>query len=194
MQVRSDAILDLTPLLAHGAYSAPEAQGEGLLEPSAELLEADGLRVAGPLEWNVSVFSSGGEGEFVLEGSVKGVTVAECRRCLTDVETEVEAAFVYPMLYKPSDKPPHLDEVSAEDDDDTLIFGQPEIDLAAFITEMLAIEQPVTVLCKEACLGLNEDGVNLNEHPELARKEDREQPRRRSPFEALRDVDLNQKG
>jgi len=70
------------------------------------------------------------------------------------------------------------------------VFGAPEVDFAAFLTQMIAIEQPLTVLCKPDCLGLNEEGVNLNEHPELV-PEAVEDETPESPFAALRDIDLN---
>lgn len=186
----SDAILNLSPLLSSALGSPTEVSAQGLLSPSSELLEADGLRLAAPIEWTINVMSAGDDNDFVLEGSVKGMTVAECRRCLTDVETLVEASFVYPMSYSPSDKPLYLDEWGENEDEDTIVFGEPEVDFAVFLTEMLAIAQPITVLCDESCRGLNLEGVNLNEHPELAPDGNAERPARKSPFEALRDVDL----
>src|SRR5690554_5893219 len=192
MQSRSDATLNLSSLLTHDPSAPLEVHGEGLLEPAHELLDNDGLRLAGPLEWDLTVINTGGDDDFILEGSVKGVTVNECRRCLTDVETEIGTSFMYNMEYRPSDRPLQLDESDEEGKEDVLVFGSPEVDFAWFLTELLAIEQPITVLCKEACLGLNEEGVNLNEHPELApEKPADEESTPRSPCEALRDIDLN---
>lgn len=165
-------------------------RGEGLLRPAKALLDADGLQLAGPLKWRLSVVNAGGDDDFVLEGSVSGPTLAECRRCLTDVRTEVSTSFVYPMKYRPSDKPLLLDEFDEDGKDDVLVFGAPEVDFAAFLTQLLAIEQPITVVCKETCLGLNDQGVNLNDHPELVPATSDTQPRPESPFRALRDIDL----
>ncbi|MFA5551861.1 MAG: DUF177 domain-containing protein [Trueperaceae bacterium] len=191
MLSRSDATLNLSALLTNAPGAPLEVQGSGLLEPAHELLDADGLRLAGPLQWRLMVVNTGGDDDFVLEGSVKGTTVTECRRCLTDVETEVRTSFVYPMQYRPSERPLELDEVGEEGEEDLLVFGAPEVDFASFLTQMLAIEQPITALCKATCLGLNEEGVNLNEHPELAPKAPAEEPKPKSPFEALKDMDLN---
>ncbi len=189
MQSRSDATLNLASLLTHGPGAPLEVHGEGLLAPPDELLDADGLRPRGPLEWELTVINTGGDDDFVLEGSVHGTVIHECRRCLIDVDTEVDASFVYPMKYRPSERPLLLDEFD-DDEDDVLVFGSPEVDFAAFLTQMLAIEQPITVLCMQECRGLNEEGVNLNDHPELAdRAEPEEHPE--SPFAALRDIDLN---
>ena len=47
---RPDAILNLSSLLAN-TPDVYEVEGEGLLMPKDELLEADGLRLAEPLSW-----------------------------------------------------------------------------------------------------------------------------------------------
>lgn len=192
MQSSGHATLNLSSLLVHIVGGTPEVSGRGLLEPASELLEADGIRLKGPIEWRLTVMNAGGDDDFVLEGAAEATAVLECRRCLTDVETKVRTTFVYPMAYRPSDLPLLLDEDGEEGDDELLIFGAPEVDFSAFLTELVAIELPITVVCRPDCLGLNEDGVNLNEHPELAPK--REQPvaeGRTSPFAALKDVDIS---
>lgn len=191
MLSRSDATLNLSALLTNAPGAPLDVRGEGLLEPAHDLLDSDGLRLAGPLQWRLSVVNAGGDDDFVLEGSVKGTTVTECRRCLTDVETETRASFVYPMQYRPSDRPLQLDEFDEEGKEDVLVFGAPEVDFASFLTQLVAIEQPIAALCKDTCLGLNEEGVNLNNHPELADEAKPEEPAAASPFEALRDIDLN---
>lgn len=190
MLSRSDATLNLSSLLTHGPGAPLDVQGEGLLEPDHELLDLDGLRLKGPLKWRLMAVNTGGDDDFVLEGSVSGTTLLECRRCLTDVDTEVKTSFVYPMKYSPSDLPLELDQFDEEGKEDVLVFGSPQVDFAPFLTQMLAIEQPITALCSEACLGLNEEGVNLNEHPELAPTVKREEFKPESPFEALKDIDL----
>src|SRR5690606_13331474 len=140
---------------------------EGLLEPAQELLEADGLRLAGPIAWHVHVVNAGGDDDFVADGRMSASAVLECRRCLTDVAVHVEAEFVYPMAYRPSDLPLRLEELE-DDDEELLVFGRPDVDFAPLLTELIAMELPLTALCREDCRGLSLDGVNLNEHPELA--------------------------
>ncbi len=191
MQSSGSATLNLAPLLQQAPGAPLDVRGEGLLEPAEALLEADGMRLRGPLEWRLTAINAGGDDDFVLEGSVKGTVVMECRRCLEDVDTEVRASFVYPMEYRPSDLPLLLDEEGDEGDDELLVFGSTTVDFSAFLTELLAIEVPITVLCRPDCLGLNENGVNLNEHPELARERDTEVVEEGvSPFAALKDLDL----
>lgn len=167
MQAGRDAILNLSSLLHHSPGSELEVEAEGLLEPTEDLLQADGLSLAEPLEWNVRVFNAGGDDDFIVDGSVSGVAVLDCRRCLTRVEVDVETEFVYPMLYRPSELPMTLDELD-DAEEERLVFGNPQVDFAPLLTQLFAIEVPLTAVCKPDCLGLDEDGVNLNEHPERA--------------------------
>ena len=162
--------------------------GTGLLEPEPELLEADGLVLDRPLEWEVTVRNTGGDDDFIVDGRVSGGAVQECRRCLTEVVTEARATFVMPMLYLASEESLRLDEVS-DDNEERLVFGRPEVDFAPLLAQLFAIELPLTALCREDCKGLSLDGVNLNEHPELE-EEDRARRDAASPFEALKDIDL----
>lgn len=191
MQAGRDAILNLSSLLHHSPGSDLEVEAEGLLVPTEDLLQADGLSLAEPLEWNVRVFNAGGDDDFIVDGAVSGVAVLECRRCLTTVEVDVETEFIYPMLYRPSDLPMVLDELD-DDEEERLVFGNPQVDFAPLITQLFAIEVPLTALCKPDCLGLDEDGVNLNEHPEYSPKRTVSSPP--SPFadleEVLKDIDI----
>lgn len=188
MVSRRDALLNLAPLLNRAPGSADEVVGTGLLEPEPELLEADGLVLDRPLEWEVTVRNTGGDDDFIVDGRVSGGAVQECRRCLTEVVTEARATFVMPMLYLASEESLRLDEVS-DDNEERLVFGRPEVDFAPLLAQLFAIELPLTALCREDCKGLSLDGVNLNEHPELE-EEDRARRDAASPFEALKDIDL----
>ncbi|HKI58731.1 MAG TPA: DUF177 domain-containing protein [Trueperaceae bacterium] len=189
MVSRRDALLNLAPLLNRAPGSPDEVTGEGLLEPEARLLEADGLTLEGPLGWEVTVRNAGGDDDFIVQGSVSGIAVLECRRCLTSVPTEARADFFLPMEYRAREAHLRLDEVT-EDDEELLLFGHPEVDFAGLLAQLFAIELPITVVCREGCKGLSLDGVNLNEHPELE-EADREQRASESPFEALKDLDLS---
>ena len=184
---RQDAILNLASLLKQDLDAGSEVEGEGLLMPEGALLEADGLQLAEPLEWHLSVRSMGGDDDYLLMGDVSGTAVQECRRCLTDVATTLHTDLIYPMEYKVGSGNLTLKE--GEDEEDTLIFGKPEVDFAPLLTQIFAIDLPLTVLCKEDCKGLSLDGVNLNDHPEHETVVQDEQPQ--SPFAVLKDLDLN---
>ena len=144
--------------------------------PLAEELAEDGLRLATPLTWHVTVQSTGGDDDYFVDGSVHGSVVMECRRCLEDVEVPVQADFVYELLYHAGkvealtllESP--LDGGGIDEDvalaEDHLVFGRPVVDFAPLLRQVFAIEQPLTVVCDEACRGLSIDGVNLNEHPD----------------------------
>src|SRR5690606_31828235 len=126
MQSRSDATLNLSSLLTNDPSAPLDVHGEGLLEPAHELLDNDGLRLEGPHDLGLSVVNTRGDDAFILEGYIKGVIVNECRRCLTDVETEVGASFVYSMQYRPSVRPLVLEEIEKEGKEHVMVFGSPE--------------------------------------------------------------------
>jgi uncharacterized protein len=189
MLSRQDATLNLARLLRHDLDAGDVVEEKGLLEPGRELLEHGGLALKGPLSWQLMVSRVAGEDTFLLNGTVAGTALQECRRCLSEVATELHAEFLFTLRYRPSGQLRELLIVEEEDsDEDSLIFGRPEVDFAALLTQLFAIELPLTVLCKEGCLGLSLDGINLNEHPEAARYEQR--AGRPSPFAALGDIEL----
>lgn len=188
MVSRSDATLNLASLIKNAPGSPDSVRSEGLLTPDQAILDADGLVLDGPLRWEVEVSNTGGEDDFILEGEVSGAAIMECRRCLSDARVEADARFLMTMAYDPAESELRLDE-GGEDDDEHLVFGQPDVDLAPLLAQLFAIELPLTALCREDCKGLSLDGVNLNDHPELAETDEVEHAAP-SPFEVLKDVDL----
>lgn len=188
MSVQQDATLNLATLLKLDPESGDETSGEGELMPSEALLEADGLRVASPLHWQLTVRGTG-DGDYLLTGSVSGQVLQECRRCLTEVETKVRSRLIYPLTYRPKKGSEPLKLLENDDEDDVLVFSQPEVDFAPLLAQVFAIESPLTVLCKEDCRGLSLDGVNLNDHPEHAAPGS-SQGSTPSPFESLKDIEL----
>jgi uncharacterized protein len=186
MSVSSDATLNLSQLLHHDATDY-EVSGEGLLLPEEALLESGGLRLAGPLEWQLTVRSTGGDDDFILDGRVAGTALMECRRCLEDVPVSVESDLIYPMVYRPGSGELTLVE-NGEDEEELLSFGRPDVDFAPLLTQVFAIDLPLTALCREDCRGLAADGVNLNEHPEHGGAP--ATPDAASPFAALKKLEL----
>lgn len=190
MLARPEAQLNLSAILRQSPGSDDEVAEEGLLEAPAALLEADGLTLQGPLSYELSVRRTGGDDDdFFLEGHAEGVALLECRRCLTEVATPVSCGFFYPMRFVPSHDGP-LELAEDEDvDDDLLIFGDSVVDFSALLLQLVAIELPLTALCREDCKGLSIDGVNLNEHPDHVAPE-APKAEVESPFKALESLDL----
>jgi uncharacterized protein len=186
VEVRDTATLNLAKILLQNGRD-DEITDEGLLMPTDALLETDGLRLATPIHWSLIVRSTGGDDNYLLEGHATTSIVMECRRCLTGVETEIATEFYYPMVYRPGPAELKLLETN-DDDDETLTFGKPQVDFAALITQLMAIELPLTVLCKDDCKGLSPDGINLNEHPEATPVQ--EEIVNESPFAALKNIKL----
>ncbi len=191
MVARRDALFNLASLLRRSSASEDEVSEAGLLQPDDDILVASDTRLAGPLSWSATVQRTGGDdNDFLAHGEVSGQALLECRRCLTDVVVDVEAEFFYPMAYRPSDDPALR--LGEEDGDDLLVFGQPVVDFAPLLSQVFAIDVPLTALCREDCKGLSLDGVNLNEHPEAAQTAAVTEPDKdgSSPFAALKDLDL----
>ena len=96
--------------------------------------------------------------EWVSEGVLATGTVtapwtAACRRCLTDVDGEVEASFQ--ELFEPH----------ARDGESYPLHGD-RIDLGPLAREVLLLDLPLAPLCLEACQGLCPTcGVDLNAGP-----------------------------
>ena len=192
MVVRPEAQLNLTSILRQAPGSDDEVFEEGLLDPPAALLEADGLRLAAPLTWSLTARRTGGDDEdFLLDGEVGGEVVLECRRCLHDVAVPVRSDLFFLMRHKPNQSEPLLVVEDDEVDDDVLVFGQPVVDFAPLLLQFLAIDVPLTALCREDCKGLSIDGIDLNEHPDhVPAGEPPVEPD--SPFAPLKDLDLQE--
>ncbi len=206
MVSRSDAIVNLSSLLRHAPGAPSEVTEEGLLLPTEEQQAEDGVRLAGPIAWQVNVQSTGGDDDYFVDGELSGTAIMECRRCLENVETEIETNFVYEMIYQPGKATAltlleaplaaeaNIDEHSGDDTEDRLVFGRPEVDFAPLLRQLFAIELPLTVLCNEDCRGLSVDGVNLNEHPDHVAPQpvaaSIQDDVTQSPFAALADLDV----
>lgn len=189
MVARQEALLNVTRLLSHATDAASEVSAEGLLAPTEADLQAGGLRLQGPLQWRVTVRNTGGDDDFIAEGEVEGMALMECRRCLTDVATPVHAEFLYPMVYEPGQEA-GLELLEAQGgEEDRLSFNDPDVNFATLLTQVFAIDLPLTVLCRAACRGLSVDGVDLNEHPE--HRPPQADAEETSPFAVLKDLDVD---
>lgn len=181
------ADLNLSSLLSHAPGADVEVMAEGSLLPDAELLADFGVDLLEPLAWEITVRSTGGDDDYIVEGQVEGVAEIECRRCLTSTPAEAMGSFVLQMAYDPSQED-DLTLLETEDEDDLLVFSQPTVDFAPFLVQLFALELPLTVLCKESCKGLSLDGVNLNDFPD--HQAPGPEAEEASPFAVLKDLDL----
>lgn len=182
------ATLNLAQLLRNSADTPDEVTGNGQLATEIGQLKDLGLQVEGPLIWELVVRNIGGDDDFLVDGNVKGTALLDCRRCLQKVPANIASDFFYPMNYVPGTTHLTLAELGdGKEDEDLLIFGQPEVDFGPMLIQLFAIELPLTALCRENCKGLSLDGINLNDHPEMV--EDSKSSKS-SVFAVLKDLDL----
>lgn len=144
--------LDLNRLDREGS-----ARVEGDVAADDPLWEGSGLAFEGPLRVRLRAQVSGSD-EVVIRGTLEGVQLRECRRCLDPVEVEVEEEVT--LVYAPSDAlsdriDPEIREIPA---------GTDELDLTEAIREELILGVPSFVVCSPDCKGLcPQCGVKLDE-------------------------------
>ena len=133
---------------------------EGVLDADDPIwIEGDprpvgGVRVAGRL-------SAAGPGRFYFSGRMEGTVAGECRRCLTDVESEVRADAQLIFAEEGLD--------DADDESDAYPFDPSDrlLDLRPAIREEWLLAAPAFPLCREDCRGLcPQCGADLNAEPE----------------------------
>lgn len=113
------------------------------------------IRVTGRL-------SAAGPGRFYFRGQLAGAVQGECRRCLTDVESEVAAADLHLIFAETG-----LDEGDEESDSYPFDPGDAALDLRPAVREEWLLAAPAFPLCREDCRGLcPQCGADLNEHPD----------------------------
>lgn len=163
--------------------------------------QAQTLKFAEPAPFEVDVNSLGSH-EMYLQGSFEPTLVMECARCLRDVEVPLEIKLGTLMRYDPSVDVPFLEE--AETGEELLVFGDPNLDLSAYLAETTLLTAPLSVVHDPHCKGLCQVcGHDLNEGPceHMAQvpveeiDDDLGIPEgtthvKQHPFEALRNLDL----
>ncbi|WP_102128608.1 DUF177 domain-containing protein [Deinococcus planocerae] len=121
------------------------------------------LRFVRPAAYRVDVNSLGGN-EMYLQGSFAPDIVMECARCLRDVEVALDLRLGTLLRYDPAVDEPYLEE--AETGEEVLVFGDPDLDLSAYLAETALLQAPLTVLHAPDCKGLCQVcGDDLNEGP-----------------------------
>jgi uncharacterized protein len=160
------------------------------------------LRFAAPAPFEIDVNSLGGE-EMYLQGSFEPTLVMECARCLREVEVPLDLSLGTLLRYEPSAAVPYLEE--AETGEEVLLFGDPDLDLSAYLAETTLLAAPLSVLHDPACLGLCQVcGHDLNDGPcehmaqvpveeidTLLGTPEGSAHARQTPFAGLRDLQLS---
>lgn len=159
------------------------------------------LRFARPARFEVAAHSLGGNQMYLL-GHFNPVVVMECARCLRAVEVPLTLKLGTLLRYDPSVDAPYLEE--AESGEEVLVFGDPDLDLSAYLAETALLAAPLSVLHAPDCKGLCQVcGHDLNEGPcehmaqvpieeiddELGTPEGTVHAKQ-NPFAALRDLKL----
>ncbi len=125
-------------------------------DPAFEGLD---LHLVGPVSVTGQLQATGA-GEYLWRGRVRGTMQGECRRCLTDVETDVDInvdAAVFSSDPEAADHPDFY----------PLLERASHIDVRDDVREELALAAPTRLLlCREDCAGLCLTcGADLNAGP-----------------------------
>ncbi len=167
---------------------AESSRFEGTYALETLAVGPDDYTFACPLEWSVDVTNTGSA--LLVEGTVTGVGVCACSRCLEDVphdfDGHVEGYFLIGVDAQPSEDD---DEELGEDEFDVLPDDH-ILDVAPLLQAALMVDAPDMPLCRDDCAGLcAQCGANLNEgdcgcesDPALA-----EFAREANPFSVLAD-------
>jgi uncharacterized protein len=131
----------------------------GELRPDDPAFEGLDLHLQGPVAVTGQLQATG-EGEYLWRGRVHGTMQGECRRCLIDVQTEIDIKV---------DAAIFSSDPEAADDPDfyPLLERASHIDIRDVVREELALAAPTRLLlCREDCAGLCLScGSDLNAGP-----------------------------
>lgn len=131
---------------------------DGSLAPDDLVWEHGDPRPLGPVHVTGRL-SPAGSGRFYFSGAIEGNVRLDCRRCLTDVDTEVRQNLS--LIFANAG-----DEEIEDPDVYALDPKESELDLRPAIREEWLLSVPAFVLCREDCKGLcTVCGAELNEDP-----------------------------
>jgi uncharacterized protein len=131
----------------------------GELRPDDPAFEGLDLNLVGPVSVTGQLQTTG-DGEYLWRGSLHGAMQGECRRCLSDVRTEVDIDV---------DAAVFTTDPEAADDPDFYPLAERAntVDVTDVVREELALAaQTDRLLCREDCAGLcPKCGADLNAGP-----------------------------
>jgi uncharacterized protein len=145
--------LDLT------RYRRPVDQFSRTFEAAEIGDEAGTYRVAGPVELAFEIRKD--KDRFRLVGTVRGELELPCSRCLEPFRLPVDSAF--DLRYLPAASPEAGEREVAEEDLETSVYRDDQIDLMELLREQFYLALPMKPLCHDDCKGLcPRCGTNLN--------------------------------
>jgi uncharacterized protein len=119
-----------------------------LYAPKTETLDIPGAEFKEEVKVNGTVTLTGEHSAFI-EGEVVFTIVADCTRCLTRTEQDYLVEF---------------SESVDQDDEEGYPVKNDTVDLTRIVDDLILMNNPISFLCKEDCLGICPDcGVNLNQ-------------------------------
>ena len=123
-----------------------DEQLEGSIPEDSPLWADTGLRFRGPVSMRAKANALSG-GEVLVQGDVSGVRIAECRRCLDEVERPFERSFTFYYV-------PATTEEGADAEVRFLPESGVELDLGPDVREELIFALSEYVVCRDDCQGL----------------------------------------
>jgi len=100
--------------------------------------------------------------KILVDGSVKGVVLLKCSRCLNDFSRPVDLDFR--EEYTPADETElERDQELSDDELDISFYKGEEIDVTGIVKEQVLLEIPMKPLCNDDCRGMcSRCGADLN--------------------------------
>jgi uncharacterized protein len=137
--------LDLT------RYRQPLTHVSKVFQPEDVGQEGDAYRIVAPVQVEIDIHKD--KDRFRLEGTARTELELTCSRCLEPYRMPVDAAF--DVRYLPaSDAAGDGEGEVGEEDLDTSVYRDDQIDLNEVLREQFYLALPMKPLCREDCAGL----------------------------------------
>ena len=146
--------LDLT------RYRQPLTHFSKVFQPEEVGQEDDAYRIVAPVQVEMDIHKD--KDRFRLEGTARTELELTCSRCLEPYNMPVDA--VFDVRYLPASDPAGDGEREVgEEDLDTSVYRDDQIDLNEVLREQFYLALPMKPLCREDCAGLcPQCGTNRN--------------------------------
>ena len=145
--------LDLT------RYRQPLTHFSKVFQPEEVGQDGDAYRIVAPVQVEIDIHKD--KDRFRLEGTARTELELTCSRCLEPYTMPVDAAFN--VRYLPASEHGDGESEVAEEDLDTSVYRDDQIDLNEVLREQFYLALPMKPLCREDCAGLcPQCGTNRN--------------------------------